>query len=246
MQQRLLIPTYFNPAEQQLWQQALDASEAVGLIVIINPYNGPGSQYDAAYKNLVQTAQARGVTVLGYVHTEYGRKALSQVAADIDSHFDWFGLDGIFVDEVASDDSQLYFYRAIQDHVATHPPRNGRSRPWVVLNPGTTPVEGYAALCDILVTFEGAAAGYRAWRPARWAKRHPPDKFCHLLHSAREPQTEGLLARSKRHGVGWVFVTPAGLPNPWDKLPSGAAWEELLRLADSGPVAEDSGSCCMS
>jgi hypothetical protein len=38
------------------------------------------------------------------------------------------------------------------------------------------------------------------------------------------------IALSKQRGVGWIYVTPAGVPNPWQSLPSNFYWANELAL----------------
>jgi hypothetical protein len=69
---------------------------------MINPSNGPGSSASTAYVAQVQRSQAAGQLVLGYVHTSWGARAWSEVQLDIDRHYSWYNVDGIFVDEAAT------------------------------------------------------------------------------------------------------------------------------------------------
>jgi hypothetical protein len=46
---------------------------------------------------------------------------------------------------------------------------------------------------------------------------------------------------SQSRGAGWVYVTPDGLPNPWDTLPSGSYWTNELayvQLTGCSPVVK--------
>src|SRR5688572_12572672 len=142
-QQQTIIPAYFYPGP--LWDQAIAAGPTVSTM-IMNPASGPGSARNIDYVNVVTRAQAAGINVIGYVHTLYGARDPQLVKQEVDAYYSWYGVDGIFFDEVASSAAQLAYYDSICAHV-----RLQAGSPFVVLNPGVYPDEGYVTLADVLI-----------------------------------------------------------------------------------------------
>ena len=90
-----LIPAYLSPPEIV----AAVKGSIRARVIVVNPHNGPGAEQDDRYRSAVRTAQRVGARVLGYVHTDYGARPAGEVAADIDRYAQWYGVDGIFLDE---------------------------------------------------------------------------------------------------------------------------------------------------
>jgi nucleoid-associated protein YgaU len=71
----MAIPSYLYPGS--LWTQ-MDSAAPTAQIAVMNPASGPGFQSDAKYVSAVRAAQASGITVVGYVYTNYGRRSSQQ------------------------------------------------------------------------------------------------------------------------------------------------------------------------
>jgi hypothetical protein len=218
--QKMAIPSYFYPGAY--WTQLINGAPTVGL-AIINPASGPGKKADSNYLNTVRQAQARGITVLGYVYTKYGSRRASAVRADIDKYYSWYGVDGIFFDEASTDCAKLSYYQGLYNYVKA---KGGQAK--VVLNPGINTGECYVNASDILVTFEDNFAAYTTWSPSGWEYNYPAERFWHLVLGASEADMTQAIAWSKQRHAGWVYVTNDDLPNPWDTLPSDPYWSNEL------------------
>ncbi len=48
--------------------------------------------------------------MLGYIHTSYGKRLLSEVQSEIEKFHRGYGVSGIFYDEVSNDDANLPYY----------------------------------------------------------------------------------------------------------------------------------------
>jgi hypothetical protein len=94
----LAMYMYPSPLEPD-WAQAYAAAPTVA-ILIADPYDGPGPSLDDQYTQAIAAARVAGQTIVGYVHTSWGARALSAVETDVDT---WYALypdiDGIFIDE---------------------------------------------------------------------------------------------------------------------------------------------------
>ena len=223
--QRMASPSYFGPGP--LWTKMGAAAPRVGL-AIINPNSGPGDAIRADYVAQVHATQAQGVRVLGYIHTSYGKRPLSEIQSEIEHFRRWYGVNGIFFDEVTNDDANLPYYQQCQAAV-----RSGQPAAVVVINPGTPVTEGYMGVADVVLTFESDYGAYlkRAADPA-WVSKYPARRFYHLVYAVPTVAAMRIAARlSKQRRAGWVYLTPGNLPNPWDTLPVGAYWTgELAAL----------------
>jgi hypothetical protein len=202
-----LIPAYLSPRE--LTRLAHEPRRP--RMVIVNPDSGPGAQRDHAYITAVHRLQAAGVRVLGYVPTGYGWRPLQTVLDDVDRYLWWYGVDGIFFDEAASDPGLVSHYGAMARAA------RGRTRRLVVLNPGVPPAPGYFDVADVVVTFEGDYGNYVAATrdtPASLRRRHA--HTAHLIYNATRAEALNALENST---ADYVYATSGALPNPWQTLP---------------------------
>lgn len=234
----LLVPAYSYPEPMSAYWSALNAAASrLPLTAIANPDNGPGLALDSDYAAAIAALRVAGGRVLGYVYTLYGGRGLGTVTAEIDRWYNFYAIDGIFVDEMSNESASavLDYYAAIYDHVKTHHPGQ------VFGNPGTTTEEAYASrrTADVLVTFENET-GYAEYVPDPWTVAYGPKRFAHLLHSIAAADSMRLdVARAATRNAGYVFVTDDLLPNPWDALPS--YWMTELAVVETTNVPVEVG-----
>ncbi|GAA2962202.1 spherulation-specific family 4 protein [Streptomyces enissocaesilis] len=201
----LLVPFYEHPAERpDAWEALIRAAPRL-YGVVLNPDNGSGAAPDPAFAAVSSRLRAAGVRVLGYADTDYARRPHAAVFQDLLRHRDWYGADGAFLDQVASEPDALPHYRRL----AVAARVSGAAV--LVLNHGVHPDPGYLALADVLVTFEGTWDTYRSAPDAPpWTAAHAPGRFCHLVYDA--PPAAAFTA-----GTG--CAVPGGAPHPWGTLP---------------------------
>jgi len=238
--QQMAIPAYFS-ATSPYWTK-LQSSGGPVSIAVMNPSSGPGQRQNLDYVNTVNKTKAAGVRVFGYVYTDYGARSLSAVKSDIDKYYEWYNVDGVFLDEAeyrdCTDDA---YYQDLYNHLKA---KGGQ----VILNPGTQTEECYADSADVIVNFEGTydayarkdgtgAYEYDKTEPA-WVHNYPPSLFWHLVHGAPdEAAMRDAVGLGKQRRAYHMYVTPDVLPNPWDTLPADPYWSEEL-------TALSSPSCC--
>ena len=81
------------------------------VVAIVNPSSGPGDQANPDYSAVVTRAVRRGVNVVGYVGTNYARRPLAEVEADVDRWVKFYpDITGIFFDAQASEPGQADYY----------------------------------------------------------------------------------------------------------------------------------------
>jgi len=199
-----LVPAYVNPEEIL----ALVGRATLPRLLVINPASGPGAGPDPGYRRAIKAAQKAGSHVLGYVPTTWGARPAADVGAEIDHYRSWYGVDGVFLDEAASNETQLTYYRALADQA------RAAGAKLVVLNPGVMPANGYFDIADVVVTFEGPFAAYRDHRPPAGIA---PERTAHLVYGAsREQALQELTAAPS---VRYIYVTSGTLPHPWGTVP---------------------------
>lgn len=223
----LMVPAYFYPSDQSDWDRLAAAATRVPLVAIMNPSSGPGNRTtaDARYTRAIQAVRQAGGKVTGYVFTQYARRSLAEVQADVRRYHDLYSLDGFFVDEMSNDGgtASVNYYAELYDYI-----RRLKPTYHVTGNPGTSTQEIYLTrpTVDTLVTFENGT-GYAQYHPAAWNRRHPAHRFCHLLHSRPVAgDTTNAIALAQQRNAGFLYVTDDRLPNPWDRLPDD--WEVLV------------------
>lgn len=223
--QRIAIPSYFYPGP--VWKQAV-ASGPVVALTIINPGSGPGTHQDPLYASTVKEAQARHITVLGYVDTAYSKRKPADVLADVKLFRDWYHVDGIFLDEASNTLPGVPYYKALYKTIKAGAPKG-----LIVLNPGCPTIEEYLGAGDVLCTFEQDGATYRDhFVGAAWTAKHPASRFWHIVYNVGN--TADMLRTvtlTKQRNAGWVYITPDTLPNPYDTLPDADYWHAEIEAA---------------
>jgi hypothetical protein len=201
----MLLPLYIHPlADPMAWESLCQGSDSAPRVTaIVNVHDGPGEFRDEVYAVATARLHEHGVRMLGYVDLDYGGRANGEVWCDI---VGWahYPVGGIFFDRVPSDEAGLAYVSQVVRAV----------RGTVVLNPGTRCLPGYAAIADVVCTFEGPWSSYvdaldgRDWPNA-----------AHLVYGVPEDElgaATALLLSRVAHGL----VTDLDLPLPYEGLPA--------------------------
>jgi hypothetical protein len=100
----VIIPLYTNYSTSN-WGEVVQAktlSHNVPIVAIVNPHIGPGDYYNSTFAAGVKGMQKAGITVLGYVWTDYGAEDTASLKAQMQAYFTWYGVDGILLDGMAN------------------------------------------------------------------------------------------------------------------------------------------------
>jgi hypothetical protein len=215
------VPAYFYPwPGSQAWKDVSRTHSPT--ILIMNPMNGPGVRVDSNYTAALAGLRTRGLTLYGYVDTDYGARLADTIVAEAETYRTWYRAAGIFLDQTAPTAEHLDYYGDITTrlHAAGFE---------VAMNPGQPAVDRrYLDLVEHVVNFEGTYGLYLTQAFPPWIDGYPPAKMWHLVYEvpSRSAMDEVLtLARRRRAGV--VYVTDRSMPNPWDGLP--AFWDAERR-----------------
>jgi Spherulation-specific family 4 len=224
--QSMAVPAYFYPGgSPDFWAQ-MDSAAPTLQVAVVNPASGPGSTFDPTYASAVRTAQQHGITVVGYVDTNYGTRPLTDVEADIDAYYNWYHVNGIYFDRASTGCSLAQsYYAPLKRYVKR---KGGTAR--TILGFGTQTNECYVSDADILLTFEGSDADYVSHYSApSWVAKYSPAHFWHVIYDTTtvSAMTQAVQL-SKQRGAGSVYVTPDVLQNPYDTLPTGDYWNTEL------------------
>lgn len=224
----LLVPLY-EPPTKPGWAELVALKRrhpALPVIAIVNPDNGPSWGPDPAFTAGIAALQGAGVQVLGYLSTRYGKRDPAKVAAD-GARWKRYapGLQGIFLDELATDAHYAPFYVEIvaQAHAAGFALTVG--------NAGTTPDLAIAALVDVVVAYE--RPGLPGVAPGGLAR----ERLAALAYDVAA--LDGPQVRAAATGFGWLYVTEGPAQNPWASLsryaePIAGWLESPPRLGPSG------------
>src|SRR5665213_2413064 len=147
----LLIPAYFYPKPSGDWDRMAIAAKSVPITAILNPVSGLGASADPVYAAAVDKLESNGGKVIGYVHTSYGKRSLATVEAQVLAYHSFYHLDGIFVDEMATDAADISYYSSLYSFIKNVDPSYE-----VIGNPGGKTIETYltAPTADVLVDYE--------------------------------------------------------------------------------------------
>ncbi|MFF7979038.1 spherulation-specific family 4 protein [Streptomyces sp. NPDC007901] len=204
----LLVPYYEHPAVRPAEWDAIVAAAPRLRGVVLNPASGPGERPDPAFAEVAARLRESGVRVLGYTDTDYARRPHADVVRDLTRHRDWYGTDGVFLDQVSSRPEEFAHYRRL----ASAARFTGHTT--LVLNHGTPPDPSYAAIADVLVTFEGP---WPAYRRTAFAPPPPGAQACHLVYGVPADADPAALCRER--GASVYCAVPGVGDHPWGTLP---------------------------
>jgi hypothetical protein len=207
---KILVPLYSYPGSA--WDNVVSAaSSGAKIIAIINPSSGPiASGPDSTWTSYMNKLTSAGVDMIGYIHTSYGTRSVSDVMAEVDTYASKYsGLKGVFLDEVSADASELSYYSQVYQHI------NGKSGfSNTILNPGAQPDQGYLDVSTSIVIFESPASSlkssYASWvkcAPSAAAKAGYKYKFAGIAYGAGSGEISSVITTMQNAGMGLVYVT---------------------------------------
>jgi hypothetical protein len=217
----MLVPAYFHPAQFPAEWSALTDPRL--LAVVLNVNDGPGDARESEFVSAVSGIEAAGGTLTGYVDAGFGARSPDEMRAAARRYRDWYGVADIFLDQVPAGAEGLGAYRELGAQFRE------RGAGFIVFNHGVYPDPGYAAIADLLVTFEGPWSAYQLMdAPPLWAAALPAWRFCHLVYDVPQPALDQAVRLADQRGAGVLYVTDGQGVNPWNGLPGYFARELTL------------------
>jgi hypothetical protein len=211
-----------------LWDLTVDKAPTVSTMILSGPSIRPEKL------TLVNRAKDAGIKVLGYVYTSYGDRSITAVKADIDTHYSYYGVDGIFLDQVdnTGNSTDLAYYTNLYYYIKAKPTGG-----IVALNPGASTKEAYAAIADHIMVFESTPAKYRTRSNPDWETLYPASLFWHAIHSCPAADVSEMLSLSRERNAGMIYITDDLMPNPYDALPT--YWDSFVSSVEVANLGGD-------
>ena len=208
----VMIPLYSYPgSDWNVVEQAKLAHPSVPIVAIINPNNGPGGSQDQNYVAGVNNLRSAGVTILGYVYTSYASRSSTSVIADINTYKSWYNVSGIFFDEMSNLQGNSAYYSALSTYAKSI------GFEFTVGNPGGPVPTSYIGSVDCIVAYENQglpSISSLASMDSSFSK----NGLAAISYGVNALSTS--YTSSVANYVGYIYVTGAGLPNPYSELPT--------------------------
>lgn len=260
----IIVPAYVYPIggnNHPDWIRLANAASHLQerLIVIANPACGPGDASngtnvtDQDYLAAINAIRANGGRVIGYVHTCYHDPTSitafgcpndcprdeSDIITDIQNWELLYDVDGIFFDEVASDQAHVGYYEGLYQEV-----QNRWLGGTVVFNPGTLPHADYFNIgtnpgsnsVPIICIQESSPLGYNAYQLQSWLNDAQLKRSLLLIYNLTSTNFESIINRSIRDLFGWIYLCDS----EWVTLPP--YFEEIVSFIRSNPINQFCGS----
>jgi hypothetical protein len=223
----IMIPLYTYPGGT--WTNVISVQEAnpgVPVVAIINPDSGPGAGSDPNYVSGILSLQAAGVTVIGYVPTGYGSTSISAVEAMVNDYKSWYPVTGIFFDEMSNVAGYEGYYSTLNAYAQS------LGFTYTVGNPGADTIPAYIGTVDTIVIYENQGLPSIS-NLEGWHSGYAKDNFAMMAYGVQS--VNGSYPSAASPHVGYIYITNAQLPNPYDALPPYlAAVASALQTAAAG------------
>lgn len=195
-------------AVEGVYADVAKAAATVPTVVVINPDNGdqatcpPNSDWLSAIKVL----KAGNASLIGYVHSSYGKRPLAEYRAEIAAYLQCWEVDGIFVDEAADTPDMIPYYKEVAAAVGELRPNAS-----VWLNPGGSTDHGYLEVADVLVQFESPDAHFQTYTPPPYVANSSDPGRCAMmvLKVADQARMEAVVKKIREDHCGWIIVLDA-------------------------------------
>ena len=223
---QILLPLYIYPnwyeKDKYVWKQVITAARKVQIVAIINPNNGPNNgPPNTDYQQGIKDLHQAGVKIIGYVPSNYAKRDLEAVKADIEIYLKYFKIDGIFIDEVANTQDKLNYYQQLYLYIKSH-----ATFYQVIINPGVNIAENYISksVADTTVIFENYQKAWINYHPPAYTRNYSSQYFAALIHTtANRKLMKSILDQAAKYKFGYIYVTNDSTDtanhNPWDSLP---------------------------
>lgn len=98
----VIVPMFTNYTLTEVSEliQTKEANPSVPFLVVANPDDGPGTSENASYGAGLTQLESAGITVIGYVPTDWGNASVQTVESGISNFYNWYHPDGIYLDQM--------------------------------------------------------------------------------------------------------------------------------------------------
>ncbi len=209
----VIVPLYSYPTSP-VWQSLIsdhNAYPSVPIIAIINPSSGPGTSPDPNYVQGINALRSAGITVVGYVYTQYSQRSISSAESDINDYHQWYNINGILFDEMSNVAGNENYYSTLSNYAKS------LGYTITVGNPGTAVPASYIGTVNILNIYENAGLPSTATLSSNTAG-YSSSNFAMVAYDVSSVP-ESFVASASTY-VSYMYITDATLPNPYTVLPS--------------------------
>ena len=255
---RAAIPGYFYPTLGGWATMCTYPNQPAVIIANIGGSGGPGTSVNSDYTTWITNAVTAGITVIGYVDTNYATRTIgtpSDTASSNTVYGDINGwktlypnIGGYFLDRVPTASGVVLTATQTTISYARSVIQGGP----VFANCGAYPaVSGYIDAADVTVVFEGDynVSGYPTTVPPSvpgYAAGYPAAKFMHLVYNVASVQAmQVAVGTAKTTNTGWLYCTDAGallnnLASYWASPERFDLWTQFSSV-DPAPATSQSG-----
>ena len=213
-----------------VWDNMLayrEAHPSLPWVAVVDPHHGPGTQFDSTYAQNIAKLQAQNVTVLGYVSTLWGARPADAIKEDIRSYHNWYGVEGIMLDEMVSNPGFEGHYYGLAKYAKS------LGMKLVIGNVGTNIAPTYIGTVDLIGTVEGDGTPPLSWLEG-WQAQYDKSNFLYITYSQGWVDSDFVAKSAQR--VGLLYITDDTMPFPYDTFPS--YFDEVVSALD--PQGDDS------
>ena len=128
----LYVPLFTYPTSS-MWSTLISTKNNhpnLPIIVTVNPSSGVGSSQDSNFVTGINNLKSAGITVLGYVYTDYGQRSASVIQDEISKYKSWYGVNGIFFDEMSVTAGKESYYSSLNSYVKSVWNDLHNGKPW--------------------------------------------------------------------------------------------------------------------
>jgi hypothetical protein len=217
---RLLVPAYIYPVGdgRTEWQRLIHAASKVEIVAIANPNSGPGSERIMDYSSIFTEASSKGVTLVGYVSTQYDQRPIEAIKKDIDTWIRFYPqIRGFFFDQQPQEHKSVAHFVELRDYA-----KRKLRDPLVITNPGVPCDEAYLAQAVSSVTCVlNNFLSFDQFELPVPLKAYEPERFAALPYNVADAETmRAVVKEAVIKGIGYLYISDARPPNRWNRLPS--------------------------
>jgi Spherulation-specific family 4 len=198
----LIVPLYGYPSP--VWNsliQAKAANPSVPVVAVINPDGGPGWSLDQNFVTGIRNLQAAGIIVLGYVWTDYGSRPLNETEADIHTYWSWYGVNGTYLDQMASWTGEEAYYSAANVYAKS------LGMTLTVGNAGTDVAQSYIGTVDVIIVYESPGLPSIS-SIGGWHADYPKSDFGMIAYGVGTVNNSYIADAA--YYLGYLYITDAG------------------------------------
>jgi hypothetical protein len=208
----IIIPLYSYPGST--WSAVMQERRLnpnVPMVVVINPNDGPSTWRDENFVQGIKNLQSLGIKVLGYVYTSFGSRSIDSIEADVQSYADWYHVNGIFFDEMASTQGYETYYSNLNSYVKSV------GLKYTVGNPGPAVPTSFIGTLDSIVIYENWGLP-NASSISRLYSNYNSSNFAIISYGVS--QLDQAFLKMISDSVGYVYFTNSSGLKVYSTLPS--------------------------